>query len=673
MRPFNLALLLCLLSIPALAQSAGQLQQSGLVGKLEGPTILTDPAARPRSFQEAPSLTARVSQGKLPPVAARLPDEPMVIQPLRAIGQYGGTWRRGFIGPGDSENGNRLRSGDKLIFFDAAGTKLMPSVAKAWEVSADGRRTTIFLRKGMKWSDGVPFTADDFIFWYEDMLGNRDVLAAPPPELSVNGKPGRIRKIDANTVAFEFDDPYFLFLQLLAGDTQIGGGQSRLQSDGLANGLYAPAHYLKQFLPKYRPLETLNAEARTEGADNWLSRFKQKSDWRLNRDLPTLSAWIMTSPISSPQWVLERNPYFYAVDSAGNQLPYIDKVQRTLSENPDVINLRAIAGEYDYQERFIDLAKLPVLLENAAKGHLKVHLDPGFNGGDSVIFINQTFKGDPEIARLLANVEFRRALSMGIDRDQLNETFWLGLGTTGAPIPDKIIPESPGEAYRTKWATLDLKQANAILDRIGLAKRDRDGMRLRADGQKLRLEMTIAQTLSPTWPQQAEMIAQHWKKIGIETDIKVLERSLAMLRVAQDQDQMIIWSNNGTESFYLYSRYALPVDVQVGIGGKAVAQWFASDGAIGTKPDDPLLIEAYRLLKKAAGQDEAERTKTAQEIWKLVVEQQWSIGLVGLSPAFMGVRVVSDRLENVPERTCISQHCRTPWGAHPEQWFFKER
>lgn len=655
----------------AVAQSSGQIQQSGLVGKLEGPVIVTDPASLPKSYQQAPGLAALVAQGKLPPVAERLPSEPLVLQPLHEIGKYGGIWRRGFIGPGDSENGNRLRAADKLIFFDASGTKMMPNVAKGWDVSADGKRTTIYLRNGMKWSDGAPFTADDFVFWYEDLLGNKDLVASPPPELIANGKLGRVRKIDPATVVFEFDEPHFLFLSLVAGDTQIGGGQSRLQSDGQENGLYAPAHYLKQFLPKYSNIDALNAKARAAGADNWLSYFKQKTDWRLNRDLPTISAWVMTSPITSPQWVLERNPYFFTVDSAGNQLPYLDRIQLTLSENPDVINLRAIAGEYDYQERFIDVGKLPVLLENAAKGRYRVHLDPGFNGGDSVIYLNQSYKGDPVVAHLLNTADFRRALSMGIDRDQLNETFWLGLGTPGAAIPDPIVPESPGEVWRKRWSTFDPAQANALLDKVGLNKRDSAGLRLREDGKPLRLEMTIAQTLSPTWPQQAEMIAQHWKKLGIDTDIKILERSLAMLRVSQDQDQMIIWTNTGTESFYLYSRYAFPVDVQTGLGGHAVAQWYATDGATGTMPEDLVLRSAYSLMKTAAALPEAGRTKVAQQIWQMMVEQQWNIGLVGLSPALMGVRVVNENLQNVPERTCISQHCRTPWGAHPEQWFFK--
>jgi peptide/nickel transport system substrate-binding protein len=659
-------------SAPVRAQSAGAIQQSGLVGAIEGATVLTEPAAMPKQFREAPMLAEMVKAGKLPPVETRVPREPMVLKPLREIGRYGGTWRRGFIGPGDSENGNRLMAGDKPIFFDATGTKLMPSVAKAWEVSADGKRTTLFLRAGMKWSDGAPFTADDFVFWYEDMLSNRDVMPTIAPEMSPHGKLGRIAKINETTVAFDFDEPYFLFVQLLAGDTLVGGGQARLQSDGLAHGLYAPAHYLKPLLPKYSSVDTLNAQAKAAGMQSWLDRFHKLSDWRINRDLPTLSAWHMVQPINTTQWVLERNPYFYAVDSEGNQLPYIDRIQLTLTENPDVINLRALAGEYDYQERFIDLAKLPVLIENAARSKYKVHLDPGFNGGDSVLFPNLTYRADPEIGKWLGNADFRRALSMGIDRDQLNETFWLGLGTAGSAIPDAAMPESPGEAWRQRWSKHDPVAARALLDKIGLSKKNAQGIRLRTDnGEPLRIEVTVAQTLSPTWPQQMEMIVQQWGKIGIAADIKVLERSLAMMRISQDQDQVAIWTNNGTESLYLYARYAMPVDMTNGMGSRAYAQWYGSDGKDGLKPAEPELIRAYELLKSAANLAEAERIETAQEIWKLVVEQQWNIGLVGLSPAFMGVRVVSDRLQNVPVRTCISQHCRTPWGAHPEQWFFR--
>ena len=656
---------------PATAQP-NAFEQSGLVGKLEGPTIVTDAGQMPTAFHEAPALAALVAAGKLPPVAQRVPAEPMVIKPVRSTGVYGGTWRRGFIGPGDSENGNRLRSGEKLIYFDAAGAELRPNVAKGWEVSADGRRTTLFLRKGMKWSDGSPFTADDFVFWFQDMYSNKDVVPAPAAEMSVNGKPGRVVKVDETTVAFEFDDPYFLFLRLLAGDTLVGGGPSRTQADGFGYGSFAPSSYLKQFLPKYTPVETLNAQAKAAGYDNWVQYFHFKSDWRLNRDLPTVAAWRMVQPITGQQWVLERNPYYYEVDTAGNQLPYIDRVQLTLAENPEVINLRAIAGEYDFQERFIDLGKLPTLLDNAERSHYKVHLDLGFNGSDSELFFNLSYREDPEIAKWIGNADFRRALAIGIDRDQLNQAFWLGLGTPGSVIPAEILPESPGKGWRERWTTLDVAKANAMLDQIGLTKKDSEGYRLRTDnGQRLRLQIDVGQTLSPTWPQQIEMIIQQWKKIGIAADMKVLERSLLFTRALNDQHQLTIWTNNGTESLFLYPVHALPVDSSQGFFGAAASLWYSSNGAKGIKPANPELLRAYDLMRTAAGQPEDQRNKTAQEIWRIAADQAWGVGLVGLSPAFFGVRVVNEKLENVPERVCISQHCRTPWSAHPEQWFFR--
>ena len=240
----------------ALAQTG--LQSSGLVGKLEGATIVADPAAQPKEFKESPQLAELVKAGKLPPVKDRVPAEPLVLKPVHSVGKYGGTWRRGFTGPGDVENGNRINASDKLMFWDHTGTKIVPSVAKGVDMSADGKTFTISLRKGMKWSDGAPFTADDFVFWFEDLYSNKDIVPTPIPDMIVNGKPGKVVKVDETTVKFEFEDPYFLFYDLLAGDTLIGGGQSVRQSQGFTFGAYAPKHYLKQYLPKYSSAEAVN-------------------------------------------------------------------------------------------------------------------------------------------------------------------------------------------------------------------------------------------------------------------------------------------------------------------------------------------------------------------------------------------------------------------------------
>jgi peptide/nickel transport system substrate-binding protein len=195
-----------LLAGPATGQSS-DLAKSELVGKIEGPHLVLDPAQVPAAFHEAPMLAELVKAGKLPPVKDRLPAEPLVVKPLKEIGKYGGTWRRGFTGPGDVENGNRINASDKLLFWDETGNKIVPSVAKAVDMSEDGKIFTIHLRKGMKWSDGAPFNADDFVFWYEDLYGNKEIVPTPIADMSVNGKPGRLAKVDETTVQFQFDEP----------------------------------------------------------------------------------------------------------------------------------------------------------------------------------------------------------------------------------------------------------------------------------------------------------------------------------------------------------------------------------------------------------------------------------------------------------------------------------
>jgi peptide/nickel transport system substrate-binding protein len=643
-----------------------------LIGKLEGPEIIRDPARWPRTFNEAPALAELVKQGKLPPVQQRIPQEPLVLKPVHEIGRYGGTLRRAFTGPGDSENGNRWVSSDKVLFWDYTGTKVVPSIAQQWLLSADGKSVTIYLRKGMKWSDGQAFTADDFVFWYEDVYLNKDITPTPHPDFMINGKSGTLRKVNETTVAFEFPEPNYLFVDILAGSTAMGGGQALWQMEGRAMGAYTPAHYVKQFHAKYAGKDEADRKAKAAGFDNWVAYLKNRWDWRLNPDLPVLTPWKTVRPINTPTWVLERNPYFYEVDAAGNQLPYIDRIQLTLGENLEVINLRAIAGMYDLQERHTAMTKIPVFLENRDKVGYDLHLDPALNGSDATLHTNQAYDADREIAKWLQTADFRRALSMGIDRDQLNETFWLGIGVPGSIAPSETMPYSPGPEWRKRWATLDVKQANALLDKIGLTKKDGEGFRLRTDGKgRLRLElMTAAGTFIPQ-TQIGEMIREQWKKIGIELNVKEHERSLFVTRVTSNQHQISMWPNDGSEVIYLFPRHALPVEPVEANLGRPIALWYASGGSQGKAPKDPQLLRALELFRSANGKKLQDRYKVGQEIWKILVDQAYSIGTVGQSPATMGVRVVSRKMGNIPAREINAQHCRTPGTSQPATFYFK--
>jgi peptide/nickel transport system substrate-binding protein len=643
-----------------------------LIGKLEGPELILDPAKWPTKFSEAPMLAELVKQGKLPPVDQRVPKEPLVIKPVHEIGRYGGTWRRGFTGPGDAENGNRIVSADKLLFWEYTGTKVMPSVARQWLLSDDGKSVTLYLRKGHRWSDGKPFTADDFVFWHEDVYLNKDITPVPHPDFMINGKSGVIKKIDETTVLFEFPEPNYLFLDILAGSTAMGGGQALWQMQGRAMGAYMPAHYIKQFHPKYIGQDAANAKAKAANFDGWLSYLKNRWDWRLNPDLPVLTPWKVTTPINNPTWVMERNPFFYEVDTAGNQLPYIDRIQMTVAENLEVLNLRAIAGQYDLQERHTAMTKLPVFLENRDKVGYDVRLDPALNGSDATLQINHAYDADPEIAKWLLTADFRRALSMGIDRDQLNETFWLGIGIPGSVAPAESTPYSPGPEWRKKWSTLDVKQANALLDKIGLTKKDGEGYRLRLDGKgRLRIEILTAAGSFIPHTQVAEMIQQQWKKIGVQADVKEVERSLFETRMRSNEQQISIWANDGTELLYLFPRHGLPVDPAEAKMGHPIADWYASNGKSGKAPRDPELIKALELFRSANGKKLPERIKIAQEIFRMMIDGQYSIGTVGQSPATMGVRISSKKMGNMASRQINAQHCRTPGTSQPSTYYFK--
>jgi peptide/nickel transport system substrate-binding protein len=640
-----------------------------LIGKLEGPSIVTDPAQMPKAFKEAPALTELVNAGKLPPVQERIGQDPLVVKPVHEIGKYGGTWRHGFTGPGDNWNGMRNASGpDHLLFWDYIGDKIVPNIAKGFELQDGGKVTVIHLRRGMKWSDGAPFTADDFVFGYEDLYLNKDLYPTGSALLSINGKAGKVEKADQYTVRFVFPEPYPFLPSVLAGSTHFSAHSYAGDPSGVP--VFSPAHYLKQFLPKYSSEDAINKMAKEAGFDNWALHLKNKNSFQYNPDLPVLTPWKTVSPINTPNWTLERNPYSVWVDTDGNQLPYIDKVQFQLAENLEVLNLRAIAGEYDMQSRHIDMGKLPVFLENQQRGNYKMALDIGDNGADCALKFNLGYEADPEIGKWLANVDFRRALALGIDRDQINETFWLGTGTGGSVAPSETNKYSPGPEYRTKWATLDINQANAMLDKLGLDKKDAEGYRLRTDG-KGRLSLLI-----DAWGGQfiqftriSEMISQQVKKIGIDLKVQEIERSFGIKRNAANENQIYAWQNDGSEHLFTFPGHVFPYDGGSS-GGPQFGQWFQSNGAQGKEPP-PRLKEVMEKFRRAFGVPEEEQVKLGKEIWAIAVDEVFSAGVVGLAAAVSGVRVIKNTMGNIPARQFNSPDGKTPGTSRPATFFFK--
>jgi peptide/nickel transport system substrate-binding protein len=288
------------------------------------------------------------------------------------------------------------------------------------------------------------------------------------------------------------------------------------------------------------------------------------------------------------------------------------------------------------------------------------------------VAINLTYVADPEIAKWLTNRDFRRALSLGIDRDQLNEVFWMGVGTPGSPVVGESHPYNPGPEYRKLWSTYDPKKANEMLDRIGLATKDAEGYRLRTDGKgRLRLGISTMDAFIPG-PRVAEMIREHWRKIGIEADVKELERSLFLKRRDANETpiELLPWGNTGSEVLWTREEAVLPGRPDSPLGPE-YGKWYASGGTAGLKPTDPQMLKVMELFRSAAGLPYEERVKVAREIWRIAVDEQWTIGTVGLGPAVMGVRIVKNNMGNVPERLSIMRDARVPGGSHPETYFFK--
>ena len=356
------------------------------------------------------------------------------------------------------------------------------------------------------------------------------------------------------------------------------------------------------------------------------------------------------------------------MDTDGNQLPYIDRIRMSIGENLEVINLRAIAGEYDSQARHIDISKLPVLIENQQKGGYKVHLDPSDQGADVGLFCNQSYEKDAEIAKWLSTRNFRIALSHGIDRAQVNETFVLGLGQAASAAPGDRTLYFPGPQYKTLHVGYDVKKANEMLDALGLTKKDGEGYRLRADG-----------TAGCAWPSPRTWLpAVHAHRRddrrAVEEDrhprrgagdgarprhrASARQRAPDLLRDAVGRRQ-----HHGHQPLIFPSQGQSPLGPQYGV-------WYSSAGRQGKQPP-ARMQELMTTYRRSFGVPDQERTRLAKEVWKIALDELWLIPVVSNSPASQGVRVIKNNVGNVPERLWNSAVSDNPHIAHTETWYFK--
>jgi peptide/nickel transport system substrate-binding protein len=652
------------------------------IGRVESAELITDPARFPTSFKEAPELAALVQQGKLPPVGERIGQDPLVLQPVHSIGTYGGTLHRGFHSPdlNHSEPDEEFfASGpDSWFAWDHTYSWIVPNIARAFELSDNATTLTILLRRGMHWSDGAPFTADDVLFWYQDMYLNEQLIPEPHVNLLLFGEPIVIEMVDRLTVRFVSPGPNPLLPDLLASRCAISGQAVEI---GGAEGMggYAPKHYLSQFHPKYAPggQAAVDAMAADAGFPDWAALLKARNDWTQNADLPVLTPWTVVEGKEkyTQNLVLERNAYSIWVDTDGNQLPYIDRISMSNAGSVEEINERAAAGEYDMQDNHLWATHLAHLKANEAKGVYSTHLNPYFNNG-TALRLNLAYEADPVIGDLIRTADFRRALALGVDRDEINDVFFEGMAEPNTIAPSDGNRYFPGPEYRTLWATTDVATANEMLDALGLDQKDAEGYRLRPDGQRLRLEF-MGLVSYADFAAIAEMIKRQWTQIGVDATVE-RDPDTASGEGAKDKEtrlseiQLAVFAA-GSEDVFLYPDETFPssMDGLSGVLGPPYVRWFQTAGQEGKEPP-PKMVEVMDLWRRAyVTLDEAERTAMGAKIHAIIIEEAFAIGLLrgGIGP--YGMYIAKTNLGNVPVR--VVNAMTGTLNMYPMTFYFMER
>jgi peptide/nickel transport system substrate-binding protein len=622
----------------------------------------TEPPAAPAAkFSEAPLLADQVKAGSLPPVDERLPKEPLVVEGADGVGQYGGVWRRGFTGPSDY-NGYVRVVYDSLVRFSPDGTQVEPKVAKGWENSADFKEWTVLLREGAKWSDGQPFTADDIMFWYEDVLLNTDITPSLPKWMkNADGSVAKVEKVNDYAVKFTYNEPNTLFLYELAN--KDGGDRTY--------AAFLPAHYLKQFHPKYGDQAAIDKMVADAKFKTWPELFASKNAPFENPDRPTMAAWYPTSRISDQVFTLKRNPYYVGVDTAGNQLPYIDEVRFTFFADAQALNLAAIAGELDMQDRHVNLMNYPVLKENEEKENYHVISWVDFGGSDAVVMFNQTYQKDAELGKLMQNKDFRVAMSHAIDRSQIQESAFLGLGEPRNAVAAPWHPYYPGDEVAYKNLEFDQTKANEMLDAIGLDKKNAEGYRLYpGTDTPVTIEISVVPAFGP-WPDVAQLVAKNWEEVGIKTIVQVRERALHFQMRDSNDIQTEIW-NEDTGGFPFTGAPKYDPRTSPGLSlAPLIRQWYATGGKEGVEPTAEFK-KIVELVDKAKTVGPDEQIEIAKELYALWVDQAYEASIIGLTPMVQGVVVVNDKLHNVPETLGNDWPLRTPGNSRTETFYFEQ-
>ena len=617
--------------------------------------VSTTAFAEGKTYGEAPSLKAEVEAGNLPPVEERLPLEPYVSK-AEEIGIYGGTFRGAGFGPthGQLDTEGMRFVGLLRVLPDTSTTE--PFIIKGYEINEDFTQYTLYLREGMKWSDGAPFTADDFVFWYEDIATNKELYATLTTGITNVSmwETAKIEKTDDYTVivSFESSTPSFL---------------TKMQKGNASNWIWAPKHYLSQYHIKYN--EKADELAKSEGYDNWMLCFSAHADrGQTSRDYgPDITPWVLYNIDSDGNKYFKRNPYYFVVDAEGNQLPYIDEQMCVIVQDSQTRTLKLASGELDAAgENPLPVSDYTLYKENETKGNYTVYLFDNSRGSDSAFTFTQTLE-DPTLRALFTNVTFREAMSLAIDRDLINETLYFGLATVRQAVPPantSFYEDWMGE-YMIEY---DPEGACQRLESLGCVKGE-DGIYLMPDGRPFSIILESTEEFNAV----GEMVAEMWTAIGVKTTYKQQERSYARERYATNerQAQVFTFDNVAEPSLYAerWDKMMPPFSENTEIGQAPLwAEWFKSNGEKGEEPPAEIIeLREKEIRFCGLPQGSEEYLELGKEIMTYMTKQLYYIGTT-VAPR---VIILNNDLGNTPTEGIFANDYNFWYPFNCDAWYFK--
>jgi len=626
-----------------------------LTASLAGP-LLEEALAGAGGGKESPQLAALVRQGKLPPLAKRIPAKPVVVPTVERLGRYGGTWDTAGAGAEDVGSWILLTIYYENVVAFRAPWKgngsikdVTPNLARSVTYNKAGTEYTIKLRPGIRWSDGAPLTAADIVFAVKDILLNKTLNPTTPARFTGrNGDAARIEQLDKWTVKLIFPSPNALFLQ---GMCSAGGFV-----------LCAPAHYLKKFHQDYNP--NVGDLVKEANAPNWRAFFNAKN-FPFEPNRPTVAAWKFTTQFGvGSQVVAVRNPYYWKVDRQGRQLPYIDKVVYNLASDPEVVLAMALNGQLDLHARLINTSRnKPVLAASRKKGNYKFFEVKTSFMNQALIMLNQTAR-DPVLQRIFRDKDFRIALSHAINRRDIINSVYAGQGEPWQAAPARTSPWF-NQTMAKQYTTFNIAQANQILDRAGYQRRG--SSRLGPDGKPIQFTV-VAATTTPDHAQALEFVKRTWSQIGIDLQVQNVAENLFFTRVTANDHEAAIFGAEGGDNPILYPSRYIPTASRASNYATLWALWEETNHRSGEEP--PYVVKqwllAYRGLKGTT--DEKKQFNLMARILRGVATEFHSIGIV-LPPPSYGI--VKNNFHNVPKSIPGNLAYPGIGPAHPEQFFIQ--